>query len=63
MHAEITQEIEEYCEVHSTPEPELLYRLNRETNLKVMNPRMISVHARISDCTCPDPPTVNRRIR
>lgn len=44
MHAEITQEIEEYCEAHSTPEPELLYRLNRETNLKVMNPRMLSGH-------------------
>ena len=44
MHAEITQELEEYCEAHSTPEPELLYRLNRETNLKVMNPRMLSGH-------------------
>lgn len=44
MHAEITQEIEEYCEAHSTPESELLYRLNRETNLKVMNPRMLSGH-------------------
>lgn len=44
MHAEITQEIEEYCEAHSTTEPELLYRLNRETNLKVMNPRMLSGH-------------------
>ena len=44
MHAEITQEIEEYCEAHSTPELELLYRLNRETNLKVMNPRMLSGH-------------------
>ena len=44
MHAEITQEIEEYCEAHSTPEPELLYRLNRETNLKLMNPRMLSGH-------------------
>ena len=40
----IAQDIEEYCEAHSTPEPELLYRLNRETNLKVMNPRMLSGH-------------------
>ena len=45
MHTEITQELEEYCEAHSTPEPELLYRLNRETNLKVMNPRMLSGHS------------------
>lgn len=44
MHTEITTEIEEYCQAHSTPESDLLYRLNRETNLKVMNPRMLSDH-------------------
>lgn len=44
MHTEITSDIEEYCERHSTPESELLYRLTRETNLKVMNPRMLSGH-------------------
>ena len=44
MHAEITEEIEEYCKAHSVPESELLYRLNRETHLKVMNPRMLSDH-------------------
>ncbi|HNW67922.1 MAG TPA: O-methyltransferase [Bacteroidales bacterium] len=44
MHAEITQEIEEYCEAHSTPENDLLNRLDRETNLKVLRPRMISGH-------------------
>ncbi|MBO4646473.1 MAG: O-methyltransferase [Bacteroidales bacterium] len=44
MHAEITQELEEYCEAHSTPESDLLYRINRETHVKVMNPRMLSGH-------------------
>lgn len=44
MHLEITQEIEEYCERYSTPESDLLYHLNRETHVKVMNPRMISDH-------------------
>lgn len=36
--------LEEYCEAHSTPQPELLYRLTRETHQKVMNPRMLSGH-------------------
>lgn len=44
MHVEITEELEEYCEAHSTPESDLLYRLNRETNLKCIKPRMISGH-------------------
>ena len=44
MHTEFTQDIEEYCELHSTPQPDLLCRLTRETNLKVMNPRMLSGH-------------------
>lgn len=38
----IENQIEEYCEAHTTPETDLLYRLNRETHLKVMNPRMLS---------------------
>lgn len=38
----IPEEIEEYCELHTTPEPQLLNRLNRETNLKVLRPRMLS---------------------
>ena len=36
--------LEEYCEAHSTPQSELLYRLTRETHQKVMNPRMLSGH-------------------
>lgn len=38
----IDHEIEAYCESHTTSESDLLYRLYRETNLKVLNPRMLS---------------------
>ena len=38
----LPQEIEDYCEEHSSPESDLLYRLNRETHLKSLRPRMIS---------------------
>ena len=38
----IAQDIEAYCEEHSTPESELLYRLNRQTHLETLNPRMLS---------------------
>lgn len=40
----VPREIARYAEEHSMPEPELLYRLNRETHLKVMQPRMLSGH-------------------
>lgn len=42
MHTEITQAIEDYCELYSKPENSTLYQLNRETNLKVLQPRMLS---------------------
>ncbi|MBR4787387.1 MAG: O-methyltransferase [Bacteroidales bacterium] len=38
----IAQDIEEYCEAHTTPEDALLYRLNRQTHLQTINPRMCS---------------------
>ena len=38
----IPEQIESYCEAHTTAESELLYRLNRETNLKILRPRMLS---------------------
>lgn len=38
----IDHTIEAYCEAHTSPESELLYRLNRQTNLETVNPRMIS---------------------
>ncbi|MGK7394424.1 MAG: O-methyltransferase [Candidatus Cyclobacteriaceae bacterium M3_2C_046] len=33
-----------YAEAHTSPESELLHELNRETNLKVIRPRMLSGH-------------------
>jgi len=36
--------IETYITDHSSPEDDLLKRLNRETHLKVLNPRMLSGH-------------------
>ncbi|MCL1851199.1 MAG: O-methyltransferase [Bacteroidetes bacterium] len=42
METLINEEIESYCEAHTTSESDLLYRLNRETNIKVLRPRMLS---------------------
>lgn len=38
----INHDIEAYCESHTTPETPLLYRLNRQTHLQTINPRMLS---------------------
>lgn len=38
----ISPEIEAYCEAHTTEETNLLYRLNRQTHLQTINPRMAS---------------------
>lgn len=40
----ISPEIEEYTLLHTKEEPELLKRLSRETNAKIMFPRMLSGH-------------------
>jgi predicted O-methyltransferase YrrM len=40
----INEQIEFYCEAHTSKESDLLYRLNRETHLKILNPRMLSNH-------------------
>ncbi len=40
----INEEILKYAEDHSTKESEILHRLNRETHLKTVHPRMISGH-------------------
>ncbi|TGE22871.1 O-methyltransferase [Hymenobacter metallicola] len=37
-------ELQAYAEAHSTPETELLRRLNRETHVQVLAPRMLSGH-------------------
>ncbi len=36
--------LQRYCEEHTTPEPALLQRINRETYAEVLNPRMLSGH-------------------
>ena len=38
----INKEILDYVELFSQKEPDILKELNRETNLKVLNPRMLS---------------------
>jgi predicted O-methyltransferase YrrM len=40
----ISAALSRYVEEHTTNEPEYLYKLNRETHLKVMQPRMLSGH-------------------
>ncbi|HHL52483.1 MAG TPA: O-methyltransferase [Flammeovirgaceae bacterium] len=40
----IPPEINAYAEAHTTAEPELLQRINRETHLEVLYPRMLSGH-------------------
>lgn len=40
----LPKEIQEYCESHSTAEPETLKKINRETHLRVLKPRMLSGH-------------------
>jgi predicted O-methyltransferase YrrM len=44
MHNLVNEQIELYCEAHTTSESDLLYRLNRETHLKILRPRMLSGH-------------------
>lgn len=40
----ISPQLEDYVARHSQQEPELLAQLNRETHLKIMQPRMLSGH-------------------
>lgn len=40
----LPQEIEDYAEAHTSKEDALLFKLNRETNIKVLQPRMLSGH-------------------
>jgi caffeoyl-CoA O-methyltransferase len=40
----ISQEIDEYVCSHSSPENDLLQKINRETHLEVLQPRMLSGH-------------------
>ncbi len=40
----LDKEIEKYALRHSSPESPLMYRINRETHLEVLQPRMLSGH-------------------
>ncbi|MCB9188930.1 MAG: O-methyltransferase [Flavobacteriales bacterium] len=40
----LPEEIDNYATEHSSKESELLYQLNRQTNIKVLQPRMLSGH-------------------
>ena len=40
----IDQKLDDYICIHTSDEPELLYELNRETNLNILYPRMLSGH-------------------
>lgn len=40
----IDQKLTDYAELHTSEEPELLQKINRETNLEVLMPRMLSGH-------------------
>lgn len=40
----LDEELQQYCENHTSPEPVLLKKLNRETHANVMMPRMLSGH-------------------
>lgn len=40
----MTEELEEYILSHIDKEPEILAKLNRETHIKIINPRMLSGH-------------------
>lgn len=40
----IDEKLSEYAEIHSSPEPNLLKQLNRDTHANVMSPRMLSGH-------------------
>ena len=55
----LTEQLEKYVELHTTPEPDILKKLNRETYSKVLMPRMLSGHVQgrflkmISGMICP----------
>ncbi|WP_258105273.1 O-methyltransferase [Marinoscillum sp. MHG1-6] len=40
----LDKDLQAYVEAHTDPESELLYRINRETHLEVLKPRMLSGH-------------------
>lgn len=45
-------ELEKYIDDHSSPEDEVLYELNRETNISILRPRMLSATFRAYCSKC-----------
>ena len=46
MNEFIDEDLYEYLLKHSSEEPEHLKKLNKETHLKILNPRMLSGHSK-----------------
>ena len=46
----VNNKIEDYIRKNSSKEPKILKDLNKETHLKVLNPRMLSGHIRAGFC-------------
>lgn len=40
----LSEDLQKYCEQHSSNEPEILKKLNRQTHAQVLQPRMLSGH-------------------
>jgi len=40
----IAPELQDYCDQHTDAEPEVLKKINRETHLRILKPRMLSGH-------------------
>ncbi|WP_347157842.1 O-methyltransferase [Pontibacter chitinilyticus] len=40
----LDDELQQYADVHTTPESDLLHKINRQTHLSVLKPRMLSGH-------------------
>ena len=38
----INEQIQQYCDEHTSPESEVLKQLNRDTHANVLQPRMLS---------------------
>ena len=54
----INKQIQDYCEAHTSAEDAVLYELYRETNLKVLRPRMLSCKSQGTFLEC-----ISRLIR
>ena len=44
----LPEKLDHYVVAHSQDEPELLQELNRETNQKILQPRMLTGHYKVA---------------